>query len=204
MSDTTISAAIARHIEELEVAFRHVVQVMDPRLGKEAAARLERKRQALGWAGDIEDELASISWLAPDEWRIAGDTAGDYYLYINFEGTDCLDGAEPETWVAQFLGFAGAGPQLRLDTNALGRAKWKTLLRTEAELIDQLLDAGFRCDAREGVLAMPVSIERAALIAAFEDGDFDTALAPIGAALDRLAAARPILDRLAEEIRVRA
>ena len=201
MTNTSISAAIVRHIEELEVAFRHVGNVMDPLLGKEAAKLIERKRKEFGWVGEVSDNLDPASWLAPGEWRMAGDTDDNFDLYIDFEGTDCIDGDAPETWVAQFLGFAGAGMQLLLDTNALGRAKWKALLRSQGELIDQLVSKGFRCDARDGVLAMPVLIHKDALIGAFEEQDFEAALAPISAALDRIRAEKQMLDMLVDAIR---
>lgn len=68
----------------------------------------------------------------------------DNFLYINFEGSDCIDDSLPQTWVGQFIGFASSGMRMLIGTNALGRPKWKALLRDQAELIDKLVAQGFR------------------------------------------------------------
>jgi hypothetical protein len=201
MHDSSVSAAIARHIEELEVALRHATNVMDRALGREAERIIQRKIKAFGWAGEVDEALDPVSWLAPNSWRTAGGTDDAFDLYINFEGTDCIDGQSPETWVAQFLGFAGAGMQFVFGTNALGRAKWKALLRDQTDLIDGLIDLGFHCDARAGHLGLPVRIDKTALIIGFEDGDLADALLPIETALDRIHAAQPRFDRLVNAIR---
>jgi hypothetical protein len=195
VNDDSVSGAIARHIEEIEVALRHIQTVMDPRLGKEAGKRIEEKRTAFKWAGEVDDELEPVCWIAPEPWRTANDTEDGFDLYINFEGTDCIDAAAPETWVGQFLGFAGSGMRFAFGTNALSKVKWKALLRTDP-IIQDLVDLGFEVDARAGALDLPVKIDRELLIAAFNDQDFDEALAPIGLALDQIAGARAKLDKL--------
>jgi hypothetical protein len=204
MTDTLVSAAIARHIEELEVALRHATNVMDRALGKESERIIQRKLKAFSWVGEVDDALEPVSWLAPNAWRTAGGTNDAFDLYVNFEGTDCIDGQSPETWVGQFLGFAGAGMQFVFGSNALGRAKWKGLLREQAELVEQLVSSGFRCDAREGRLALPVHIDKSALISGFEEGDLADALLPIETALDRIRVAKPHFDRLVKAIRAKA
>jgi hypothetical protein len=203
MSDSSVAAAIVRHIEELEVAMRHIRNAMDPRIEKETGRLIERKRKAFGWAGEVDDHLSPTCWLAPESWRMAGDTHDNFDLYFNFEGTDCIDEAEPETWIAQFLGFAGSGMRFLVDTNALGRTKWKALLRSDAS-IESLIDAGFACDPKAGTLSIPVRIENNALCSAFEDQDFTKALAPIELALDRIKIIQPTLDQLVAAVRAKA
>lgn len=202
MSTTSVSAAIVRHIEEIEVALRHIRNVMDPRLEKEAGRLIERKRRAFRWAGAVDDQLDPTCWLAPEPWRTAKDTNDNFDLYINFESANCIDEAEPETWVARFLGFAGSGMRFHFGSNALFRPKWKTFLRSEP-LIQDLIDQGFVCDPRAGLLAVPIRIDKDALLTAFEDQDFSEALAPIEAQLDRIKALRPTLDRLVDAIRAK-
>lgn len=107
MIDTSVSAAIVRHIEEIEVALKHLETVMGPRLEKEAGAIVEAKRVSFGWAGEVDDHLVPESWLAAKHWRTAGDTDDSFDLFANFEGSQCIDDTSPETWVAQFVGFAG-------------------------------------------------------------------------------------------------
>jgi len=203
MSTTSVSAAIVRHIEEIEVALRHIRNVMDPRLEKEAGRLIERKRKAFGWAGAVDDHLDPVCWLAPEQWRMANDTNDYFDLYINFESSNCIDEAEPETWVARFLGFAGSGMRFTFGSNGLFRPKWKAFLRSEP-LVQQLVDQGFVCDPKAGLLALPIRIDKDALLSAFEDQDFSEAMAPIEAQLDRIKALRPALDRLVEAIRARA
>lgn len=204
MTDMSVSAAIARHIEELEVALRHVANVMDPALGKEAGRIIARKLKEFGWAGEVDEELDPVSWLAPSEWRIAGGANDDFDLFINFEGTDCIDGKPPETWVGQFLGFAGAGMHLAFGSNSLGRAKWKSLLREQAELIDQLARKGFKCDAKDGLLVLPVQIDKSELISGFEEENISKALRPLEIAIDRVREAKPLFDKLVKAIRAKA
>ena len=203
MRDGTVSAAIVRHIEELEVALRHSRNVLDPALGKEAGKIIARIKKEFGWEGEVDDALYPVSWFAPREWQIIGDAGDSFDLYVNFEGTDCIDGEPPETWVAQFLGFAGAGMKMSFGTNSLGRAKWKALLREQTELVTQLAAKGFQCDAREGALVLPVHIDKEALIAGFDDEDLRPALAPIEAAMNRILAAKPLLDKLVKAIRAK-
>lgn len=162
---------------------------MDPRLGKEAGKRIEEKRTAFKWAGEVDDDLEAVCWIAPEPWRTANDTEDSFDLYINFEGTDCIDEAAPETWVGQFLGFAGSGMRFAFGTNALSKVKWKALLRTDP-IKQDLVELGFEVDARAGALDLPVKIDKDLLIAAFNDQDFDEALAPIGLSLDHIADAR--------------
>lgn len=203
MTDTSVSGAIACHIEELEVALRHANNVIDRALGRDVERIIQRKIKAFGWAGEVDEDLEPVSWFAPKAWRTAGGINDAFDLYINFEGTDCVDGKAPETWVGQFLGFAGAGMQFAFGTNALGHAKWKALLREQAELIDHLVGLGFICDARVGRLALPVYIDRAALITGFEEGDLAEALQPIDTQLDRIFSAKPHFDRLVKSIRAK-
>lgn len=200
MSDTSVSAAIVRHIEEIEVALRHLETVMGPRLEREAGIIIEAKRKSFGWAGEVDHTLDPDSWLAAKQWRTAGDTDDSFDLYINFEGSNCVDDSAPETWVAQFVGFGGSGMRFSFHTNALGKTEWKALLRSEA-VIENLVMGGFVCDPRKGLLTLPVRIGKDALVSAFEEQDFDEALGPIGAALDRIKAARSMLDRLVAAIR---
>lgn len=70
-------------------------------------------------------------------------------------------------------------------------------------VIEELVGQGFVCDPRKGLLTLPVRIDKNALISAFEEQDFDYALAPIGFALDRIKAVEPALDRLTAAIRAK-
>lgn len=201
MSDTTVGAVIVRNIDELEAALRFVRGSMSDALGHAVADLVEERRRAFGWNGEIAQDLNEGIWFAPSEWRTANDDEDNYDLYVEFEETDCLDGEEAETWIGAFCGFAGSGIRFRLKTNALGQRDWKALLRNEANLADQLVDAGFLCDPKNGELAALISIELDKLADAFADEEFEEALQPIGWAIEKLAKSRPILDQLVTVIR---
>lgn len=204
MIDPAIGGVITRHIDELEAAIRYAHNVMQPTLGKALAHVIDKRKASFGWAGAIDEDLDEQSWLAPEDWRTADDREDHFDLYIDFDYTDCIDGGEPETWLGVFCGFAGAGLRFTFGTNALGARGWKALLRSEAEIVEALVAQGFRCDPKDGDLAVLVSLDRAALATAFEEQDFEAALQPIAAALDRIEHARRALDRLVAAIRKQA
>ncbi len=204
MSESAASAVIVTHIDELEAALRYARGTMQPALAKALAGIMEDKRRALNWAGETPADLDETLWLAPEDWRMPGG-AGDDEFYLSFSLTTapCIDGHEPDTWVGTIAGFAGAGLRLSFGTDALGQRAWKALLRSEGALIDELVGKGFLCDPKIGDLALIVHVNREALAFGFED-DLETALEPVGIAIDRIAAARPLLDRLADAIKLSA
>lgn len=204
MTEIPVSATIVRHIDILEAALRHAGNVMQPLLGKAVGDLLEEKRKSLGWAGEIESELDGLMWLAPPEWRAAGDAGDNYDLYVEFDEFSCVDREETATWIGTFCGFGGAGIRLALGTNAIGPRAWRSLLRTETGIADALHAAGFLCDSKNGILAMTIAIDRERLSQAFADEEFEEALQPIEDALGRIHRARPLLDSLVTAIRKRA
>ena len=204
MSDTSAGALIVRHIEELEAAMRYARGRMARALGTAVSGLLRAKIKALGWSGDSPPDLDEQIWFAPNDWRTLNDAEGNYDLFVELDEAVCLDGEETETWIGTFCGFAGAGVRLNLITYALGARDWKSLLRNEKTIIDQLLAAGFLCDAKKGELAALMTFNRDALAQAFADDDFDEALLPLAQAIERIVKARPLLDQLVSLIRKRA
>lgn len=204
MSVAEAGAVIIRHIDELEAAIRHVRVSMEPRLGRALAAILEKQREALGWDGEIEGDLERAAWLAPKEWKTQGDDQDNYDLFVEFNRKDCVDGDSTDTWVGAFCDFAGSCVQFAFDTNTQGVRPWRTILRNETEIVDELKSLGFQCDPRSGELTLRVVIERDLLVQAFIADEFYLALEPAALALDRIQAARGPLDRLVAAIRKKA
>lgn len=191
-----------RHIDELEAALRYAHNTMRPMLAKAVAAVMEERRLALSWAGEAVPDFEENLWLAPEEWRIAGDPEDDdFYLSFSLETTPSIDGSEPETWAGIIAGFAGAGIKFAFGTDALGQREWKAMLKAQGSLLVDLVDKGFRCDPKTGDLELTIPIARDALAMGFEEDTLEAALAPLGQAIDRIDAARPILDRLVAAIR---
>lgn len=203
MSETSLGKLIVQHIEELEAALRFAKGAMSQSLGNAVADLVDDRRRDLDWDGEVNRDLNEGIWFAPSEWRTANDDDENYDLYVEFEETNCLDGEEAQTWIGAFIGFAGAGIRLRLKTNALGQRDWKTLLRTETKVIDQLVEGGFLCDPKKGELAALISIEKDKLAEAFADEEFDETLQPVGWAIDRIAKHQATFDQLVSAIRMK-
>ncbi|WP_449470252.1 hypothetical protein [Sphingobium chungangianum] len=202
MPEPAVGAVIVSHIDELEAALRYAHKSMQPMLEKAVAGIIDGKRRAIAWAGEAPADFDDTLWFAPEEWRMAGESEeDDCYLSFVFDTTVCLDGHEPETWVGTIAAFAGAGIRFSASTDALGQRDWKALLRSQGPLLDELVEKGFRCDPKTGDVALTIPISREALIAGFEDEDLETALEPIGVAIDRIASARTVLDRLVAAIK---
>ena len=202
MSDPVIGAVIVRHINELEAALRYAHNSMRPMLARAVAAVMEDKRLALTWAGEVVPDFDETLWLAPEEWRIVGDPEdNEFYLSFSLETTPSIDGSEPETWVGIIAGFAGAGIKFAFGTDALRQREWKALLKAQGSLLVELVDRGFRCDPKTGDLELTIPIGRDALAMGFEEDTLEAALSPLGQAIDRIDAARPILDRLVAAIK---
>lgn len=202
MSDIAVGAVIVRHIDELEAALRYATATMEPMLEKAVTSVLDDKRLELGWAGEMPADFEDNQWLAPEEWRMSGNARDDeFYLSFVLDTVPSIDGHVPETWIGTIAGFAGAGLTLSARTDALGQRPWKTLMKTQAGILEELANAGFRCDLRNGEIAVSISIDRESLAAGFEDDALEQALEPIALAVDRISAARPALDRLVRAIK---
>jgi hypothetical protein len=204
MAMSSAGAVIVDHIDELEGAMHFAHTVMKAKLGEVTAAEIERHRLEFGWAGKVSSDLDDTTWLAAEEWRAKDESENPddlCDLYIDFDNVSAPDGREPETWVGTFCGFAGAGLQFAFGSNLLNRREWKAVLRTEQDVINSLVESGFRCDLKDGSLTYPLSIQPSTLSQAFETEEFDDALRPIGEALSEISRARPLLDRLVAAIR---
>ena len=202
MSEPAIGAVIVNHIDELEAALRYANSTVQPMLEKAVANVMDEKRHELGWAGESPADFDDAQWLAPEEWRMGGSAGeNDFYLSFGLDTTPCIDGNEPETWIGIIAGFAGAGIRLSASTDALGQRPWKALMKSEAALLNDLVGMGFVCDPKSGDIALAISINRDSLAAAFDDDLLEAALEPVSHAIDRIDAARPVLDRLVQAIK---
>ncbi len=201
MPEPAVGAVIVSHIDELEAALRYAHSTMEPMLEKVVAALIDAKRRALGWAGEAPADFDKTQWFAPEEWRMPKSDENDCYLSFVLDTVACLDGHEPETWVGTIAGFAGAGIRFSASTDALGQRDWNALLRSQGPLIDELVDRGFLCDPKTGDVALTIPVSKEALVAGFEEEELESALEPLGLAIDRIHAARTTLDRLVEAIK---
>lgn len=205
MSELVPGATIAKYIDELEASLRYSRETMDPAIEKAISAVLHRKRLELAWAGEEPADYDEMQWLAPEDWR-ANETYGEdaFYLYFELGSKDCVDGDLPETLTGLLSGFAGSGLQFLVTTDALKTREWKQFLKGQSELLAELAKRGFLCDQKTGEIALLIPSMGDSLIMGFEDDDLETALKPIAQTVDRLNAARPILERLFEAVKSEA
>lgn len=199
-ADLSVAAAIVRNIDLLEATYDYVDDKIDPALGEAVGKLLTRKRDEFGWIGEVEMSFEDSMYLAPSDWQKAEDEEGNFDLYFAFDAI----GESTQSWIGNLVGVEGAGMGFEIlsdsGTKAAVRGRLRTIVRDDPALLENLRASGFSWSPK-GDLTMPVTITREALAAAFEDEDFDTALAPIAEALDRIYAARKHLDLLVDRIR---
>ena len=100
MTDPSIGTVIVRHIDELEAALRYASGTMQPMLAKAVAAMLEERRIALGWAGEAVADLTETLWMAPREWKIAGDPEDDDFdLSFSLGTMPCISAWDDPRWL---------------------------------------------------------------------------------------------------------
>lgn len=199
-ADLSVAAAIVRNIDLLEATYDYVGTKIDPVLGQAVGTLLARKRDDFGWVGDVEMTFEGSMYLAPSDWRTAEDEEDAFDLYFVFDAISEND----LYWVANFVGVEGTGVGFEVlsdtGTKAAVRRTLRRIFGADQAILETLRTSGFSWSP-QGDLTMPVTISREALAAAFENEDFDTALAPVAEALDRIHAARKHLDLLVDRIR---
>lgn len=202
-ANLSVAAAIVRNIDLLEATYDYVDDKIDPALGEAVGKLLTRKRDEFGWIGEVEMSFGDSMYLAPSDWRKAEDEEDNFDLYFAFDAI----GESTQSWIGNLVGVEGAGMGFEIlsdsGTKAAVRGRLRTIIRDDPALLENLRASGFSWRPK-GDLTVPVTITREALAAAFEDEDFDTALAPIAEALDRIHAARKHLDLLVDRIRAEA
>lgn len=198
-ADLSVAAAIIRNIDLLQAAMDYLDNTMETTLGREVAKVIEAKQRDFDWEGEAEDDPGDVSWLAPREWRVAGDDEGNFDLFAKFDERMETD----RSWVATVSGVGETGVVFAMESNTLSNHSLNRILGGDTTLTETLREFGFTWEPR-GRLSMPITISREALAQAFQDEDFTIALAPVSEALDRIQAARKSLDLLVDRIRERA
>lgn len=204
MSETAnLSALVIRNIGDLTAAIKHASEVIEPRMWQEMGGVLQRTLPADTWYVNVTDEEL---WFADRQWPQPDLTlpATNYWLQLA-ERTQ--PGGESETsWLATFTGSGPSGAYLSLvfGQDLLGPGAWKKLLTTGGDYIAALEASGFRRDPGNGQLYMPVPIDNDALARAFEEDDFDQALAPLDHVIAAVSRSRGALAALVGALRVKA
>ena len=202
MSDAiTLDVLIVQHIGDLEAAQRRIVEKIDPRLLKEASAMMKKWADQLGWVHELFDGNDPKICVAPEEWikRSPGGKVGTWLVYFQLSSLDADGELTPHSHLAEFLELEGGSRRKALSvfSDVLKPKEWRAVLSNSVSEVQSLRHLGFDVDERKGTISFPVQLHSSALQQGFGVDDLDDALAPIGAALDLAAQARPHLQVLA-------
>lgn len=195
--DEQTNALVLEHLADIEGAVRYIEDHLEPRLWRAVAETMERWSARTGWAGRFDPD-GDDYWIAADGWM----PEGERQAWFVFKAAEHVDAVS----LSAFVGASASGNQmvLRFWQDLLKPGAFKKILSGEDRLLSDLRYLGFEFDARGGLLELPVRLDATALAAAFTDGDFTEALAPLATALDRAEAARPSLDLLVARLRAAA
>jgi len=195
-----LDALIVKHIGDLEAARRRIDEVVDPRLLREVSVIMENWAAGLGWVHKFEDDEQSIS-VAPEDW-IKRDKDGKinwWFPWFELSSIDADGDLVSASHLAEFLALEDSSTckALSFCQDVLGKKVWRNLLKKTAKEMQALRDLGFEVDDREGLVNFPVRLDLEVLKTSFEENDFEEALAPVSAALDRVRQAMPHFQLLA-------
>lgn len=195
-----LDTLVIRNIGDIEAAMKHAVEVLGPRLwdevGKAVIGGCEASNHyASAKSEDEEVWLADRSWLVQD--TLSANADADFWLALD-ERTG-LGGEGEGSWLASFTasGPNGATVALWVHQNIVGVGRWKKIVRSADDVIDELRAAGFDVvEDDDRRLCIPVMLDREAVATAFSSEDFVVAMQPLTEAVRKAITATPLLDRL--------
>jgi hypothetical protein len=207
MSSPELDALIIEHLADLDRAAKRI-SLIEHALFSAMNARAEGWAKRKGWTGKFKiPENGGWDdwdiWLAPTEWGNAADESDadfDFCFAPEVGAGDTEGGKAGEAWnyVTRLCGLEGGQIGFRfVKPSAIGKRKWQGI-------VDQyrgpISSTRFILDS-EPSFFLGFRIDPAALAAALRDDDPNAALGPFEAALDALFEARPVFDRLVEQLR---
>jgi hypothetical protein len=192
-ADNELDALIVEHIADLEEAHRRIENVIDPRLLDEASSVLKKKADANGWVHELDRN--NVISVAPEKWIERGANGGieHWFSWFALLSEDTADDLEHDSHLADFLALEGGSTRkvLAFKQNPLAKRKWRALLESQTEALEDLRIVGFEVDEREGTIEWPVRLDPAKLQQGFREDDLDAALAPVEVAIDKAIEALP-------------
>lgn len=200
MVDTSaLSALIVRNIGDLEEAITHAKEKIDLRIFEEVGKEIEERLGTRNWFVHTDLEERDI-YFASRKWIPSGVKPEETPYWFVLIEQESASGGTNETWLSEFLrvGPEDAGVALILRGSTIKPLRWKALIKANADLIDRLIDAGFKQDD-DRRLFLPLLLDIETLAVGFEGDDLSEALQPVRDALDVIEAAREDLDALIAE-----
>ncbi|MDK2767902.1 MAG: hypothetical protein KYX69_09305 [Sphingomonas sp.] len=202
MADTSeLDALIVRNIGDVEAALLRAYDIGDEVV--EAIGSAIRLGLDDTWevAVEVDDNppirFSKRAWLDGQPQSLSG------AYHFSLSEKNGAGGETDETWLMTLLGDGpnGSSAVLYLWSDTFhAKRRWKKLLDDQSDLIDRLLDAGFRQDSDQW-LYLPVAIDGEALANGFEIGDLSAAMAPVTDALGIIQSGMPDIEALIERNR---
>ncbi|MEA1071725.1 hypothetical protein [Sphingomonas sp. LY160] len=191
-----LSALVVRNIGDIEEAIAHTLAKIDARIFEEVGREIEERLGARNWFVYANVEDRDI-FFAHRLWIPSGVKPYDTPYWFKLDEQVSASGGTNETWLSEFLrvGPEDAAVALILRGTTIKPQRWKALIKANADLIERLVDTGFKLDDDQR-LTLPILLEAETLAIGFESDDLSEALQPLRDALDVIEAARDDLDAL--------
>lgn len=193
----SLDALLIRNVGDIEAAMTRIGEELDPRLWREIEARLEATAASCGWATHPTAAKDGY-WHAPSAWMTVDDGDPDSPFYFMLSHQAGAAGVEDYSDLAALVGASPHGNRIALsfEQDPLSPAKWKKLLRGDADALARLRDGGFVTDLEHGAIAFDITLDPDLLATAFSQNDFDQVLEPLDRALEAAAKLQPVFERL--------
>lgn len=165
---------------------------IDPEIRAAIKETVDSWLEAKGWTGesDVSEEFYDL-WVAPPHWATSED---DRLAKFNFG-----DSGESNSYgIADLFGVGQTNWGFRFEVNHGlhgGKAAWNTYAKGIYALSQRLSEQGW-VDESKGSFFWPVVLRADLLAAAWENGDWAEALAPLTQGMDALETSLPIFDAI--------
>ena len=188
-------ATIVRNIGDIERGYFEVCGQMSAQL-MTAVAEVMREASPETWQVVGNDEMVSLT--LPDWRSTRGMGRGDAWLEI----AEVANGDEEHTWIAAATRSGETSMVLELRTRN-GLPNFPDVLAHKSGVSALLMERGFEYAESGTRIFAPIAIDKEALAAAFDKGDFTEALVPVRQAVELVVAAKGDLDGLIALLRQR-
>ena len=196
--DGELDTLVIKNIADIEAAMKHGVEVLGPRIWQEVGkAVVEQCDQSTHHA--TADAEAEDVWLAQRSALLPESESADPDFWLGLDERTSLGGDGENSWLATFMGNGpnGATVALWVDQKIVGKPRWKKIVRSSDDLVEELRTAGFDVvEDDDRRLCIPLTLDADALAAAFRSDDFTIAMDPVRDAVRKAVAAAPLLERL--------
>ena len=192
-----LDALVIRNLDNLDAAAHRLFHEIEPRVRKVINEITEKWAKANNWSGEFdwwEKEL----WIAPTNWQTDDGWLGRFFLDGGPE-EEFKDLPEEDVfWLTRLcqkgrgvLGFRWHHSDGLGATNS----KWKRFIRNQAACVGAIGKKGF-VPEDSGLFFTEIKVDASKLADAVQEGNFESALQPLQAALDKLGATKSQFDTL--------